>query len=75
MYNHIDKQGKTLMTASKKMQIITRTEPHVVADNLVCHRADIRFKKRYGSFMRTQIAKKCQNKTLISEPLLYPRLL
>ena len=58
MYNHIDKHGKTLMTASEKMQVITRTESHVVTDNLACHRTDIHFKKRYGSFMRTQIAKK-----------------
>jgi len=66
MYNHIDKQGKTLMTASEKMQVITRTESYVVADNLACHRADIHFKKRYGSFMWTQIVKKRQNKALIS---------
>jgi hypothetical protein len=43
MYNHIDKQGKTLMTACEKMQVITRTESHVVADNVACHRADIHF--------------------------------
>jgi hypothetical protein len=71
----MDKQGKTLMTACEKMQVITRTESHVVANNLACHRADIHFKKRYGSFMRTQIVKKRQNIALISEPLLYPELL
>ena len=75
MYNHIDKQGKTLMTACGKMQVITRTKSHVIADNLACHIADIHLKKRYGSCMRTQIAKKRQNIALISEPLLYPELL
>ncbi len=54
------------MTACEKLQVITRTESHVVAANLACHRVDIHFKKRYDSFMRTQIAKKRQHIALIS---------
>jgi hypothetical protein len=41
MYNHIDKQGKTLIIASENMQVITRTESHVVADNLAWHRSQV----------------------------------